>query len=184
MNRKSLITRDKRPRPWFSVPVEPICVLCDREIFADHSVAAVMGRMAHNTCWLDWREPEGAATRKLVAVVNDDEPSRSTNARLLRDAGFRTVEAGTGRRALELMESMAPTLFLLNLRLPDLDGFEVCHRIKTKWPTTRVVPLTGSRVPDDARARAVQLGADGFLMPPLDNDLILRTVSQLLTDAA
>ena len=164
--------------------MEPICALCDREIFADQSVAAVMGRMAHITCWLEWREPEGAAARKLIAVVNDDEPFRSTNARLLRDAGFRTVEAGTGRRALELMESMAPTLLLLNLRLPDLDGFEVCHRIKTKWPTTRVVPLTGAHVTDDARARAVQLGADGFLVPPLDDDVILRTVSRLLADAA
>jgi len=159
-------------------------VLCDREVLPDHSVAGVVGRMAHITCWLEWREPDGAATRKLVAVVDDHVPSRSSNARLLRGAGYRTVEAGTGRRALELMESMAPTLFLLDLRLPDLDGFEVCHRIKSKWPTTRVVPLTGLRVPDDARARAMELGADSFLMPPLDNDLILRTVSRLLSDAA
>ena len=164
--------------------MEPSCVLCDRKILAEHSVAAVMDRMAHIACWLEWREPEGARKRELVAVVDDDEPARYSNARLLREAGFRTVEAGTGRRALELMEAMAPRLFLLDLRLPDLDGFEVCQRIKTRCPATRVVPLMDRGVTNDARERAVQSGADGVLVPPLDNELIVRTVSRLLAKTA
>jgi CheY-like chemotaxis protein len=76
---------------------------------------------------------------KTVLVVNDQEAGRYVIARVLRRAGYRTLEAGTGHRAL-LLSKRHPDLVLLDARLPDLGGAAVCERLKA-GEDTRAIPV-------------------------------------------
>jgi CheY-like chemotaxis protein len=74
-----------------------------------------------------------------VLVVDDTEAQRYTTSYALRKAGFEVIEAATGRRALAMAEQQ-PDMILLDIVLPDLDGIEVCRRLKSN-PATSEIPV-------------------------------------------
>jgi PAS domain S-box-containing protein len=115
-----------------------------------------------------------------ILNVNDDEPSRDIVTRVLAHAGFDVIEAATGRDALEQL-STSPDLVILDVQLPDLDGFEVARRIRAN-PLTRLLPvlhLSAAVVPE-ARASGLNAGADGYLAQPVEPDLLIATVRSIL----
>ena len=74
----------------------------------------------------------GLTTAKVperILIVDDDDAGRYAKSRILRQAGFGVLEAAGGGDALALVESEAPDLILLDVRLPDMSGTEVCRRI-------------------------------------------------------
>ena len=77
-----------------------------------------------------------------ILVVDDNEAERYYVARVLRKAGFEVTEAGTGQEALRLAGEV-PDLVTLDVRLPDLSGFEVCRRLKADL-VTRDIPVSTS----------------------------------------
>ena len=79
------------------------------------------------------------STAQTVLAVDDDEATRYSLARRLRGAGFRVLEAATGAEALRLARE-EPVLITLDINLPDMDGFEVCRRLKSD-PATREIPV-------------------------------------------
>src|SRR5215471_18719802 len=70
-------------------------------------------------------------TRGLVLVVDDESSNRYAISRVLIQAGYRVMEAGTGDEALRTMRDERPDLVVLDVRLPDISGYEVCRRIKS-----------------------------------------------------
>jgi CheY-like chemotaxis protein len=66
----------------------------------------------------------------LILVVDDHDAGRYVMARTLANAGFKTIEASHGRQALALADAERPDLVLLDIKLPDIDGFEVCRRLR------------------------------------------------------
>ena len=76
----------------------------------------------------------------LILNVDDYDAARYVKTRLLRNAGFRVEEASNGGDTLELVARLQPSLVLLDVRLPDIDGREVCRRIKAD-PATRAVTV-------------------------------------------
>jgi CheY-like chemotaxis protein len=75
-----------------------------------------------------------------ILVVDDNDAERYYVARVLTRAGFAITEAATGRDALRLAEAERPALITLDVRLPDINGLEVCRRLKAN-PATRDVPV-------------------------------------------
>ncbi|MGZ7036319.1 MAG: response regulator, partial [Ilumatobacteraceae bacterium] len=74
---------------------------------------------------------ESASERTVVVVVVEDDPSIADLVEMyLRRAGFRVLQAATGERGLQLIEQHRPVIVLLDIGLPDIDGFEVCRRIR------------------------------------------------------
>src|ERR1017187_6930148 len=65
-----------------------------------------------------------------ILVVDDDEVVRSVFVKILRGGGYEVSEAATGRQALQLTREQRPDVVLLDVRLPDLSGLEVCRQIK------------------------------------------------------
>ncbi|GFE68965.1 PleD family two-component system response regulator [Chroococcus sp. FPU101] len=65
-----------------------------------------------------------------VLLVDDNETNRYIIAHMLQDAGFNSVEAATGEDGLQLISQQKPDLIILDVKLPDLDGFEVCNVLK------------------------------------------------------
>ena len=74
-----------------------------------------------------------------ILNVDDTEVARYTKHRTLSHAGFKVVDAVSGGQALELIDSLHPDLVLLDVRLPDINGIEVCRIIKARWPSTVVL---------------------------------------------
>lgn len=101
--------------------------------------------------------------RRRVLLVDDQVSYRRLVARLLRSGGFDVVgEAGTGREALALAAACVPDLVLLDVLLPDFDGFEVARRLETGSAAPAVV-LVSSRQREDLRDFSNLVLVRGFL---------------------
>jgi two-component system, NtrC family, sensor kinase len=116
-----------------------------------------------------------------VLIADDREENRYVLARVLSAANFECEEAGTGVVALEMAEAQ-PDIIILDVRLPDLSGFEVCQRLKSN-PRTSSIPvlqISASFVSVEDRVRALEGGADGYLTHPIDRMVLVATVRALL----
>jgi PAS domain S-box-containing protein len=123
------------------------------------------------------------AHRKQTVILHvDDNPAtRYTIGRTLGREGFKVREAAAGREALRLAKE-GPDLVILDVKLPDIGGFEVCQRIKAD-PTTTTIPvlhLSATYVTDEAQATGLDGGADGYLVQPVDARVLVATVKALL----
>jgi two-component system cell cycle sensor histidine kinase/response regulator CckA len=117
--------------------------------------------------------------RPVILNVGDLEANRSVVSRILREEGFAVIEAGTGTEALRKAVEEQPDLVLLDARLPDVDGMEVCRRLKSDRRTRLVPVLHLSATPDD-RVMGLESGADGSLTQPVDPPLLVATIRSLL----
>ncbi|WP_238007842.1 fused response regulator/phosphatase [Dactylosporangium sp. AC04546] len=117
-----------------------------------------------------------------ILVVDDTPSKRYVITSWLRRDGHRVTEAATGTEALDLLARREVELVVLDVRLPDIDGFEVAERIKTD-PRTSAVPVihisaTAVHVVD--RTQGLTRGADAYLAEPIDPDELLATVRAML----
>jgi len=120
--------------------------------------------------------------RQRILVVDDDEAGRYAVGRVLRQAGFEVTEAGTGGEALWRLSQERPSLVLLDTRLPDIPGGEVCRRIKSvqESRSTPVLQMSASAVDDNSRVAALDGGADGYITSPIEPAVLIATVRSLL----
>ena len=115
-----------------------------------------------------------------VLVVDDDPFIRKLVATTLEDiAGFDLVEAGDGEQALAEAERRAPTLVLLDIDMPRLDGIEVCRRLRATEATRTTIVMLTAAAGDDEERRAEEAGADLFLTKPFSPLDLLRLVDEL-----
>jgi signal transduction histidine kinase len=116
-----------------------------------------------------------------ILTVDDNDALRYTLTRTLRGEGYKVIEARTGLEALQLA-GQSPDLITLDLNLPDLDGYEVCRRLKTN-PQTAHIPIlhiSATFVQPEHRVRGLDGGADAFLAEPISGAELLATVGALL----
>lgn len=111
-----------------------------------------------------------------MVVVDDHAGFRVVARILLNDGGFEVVgEAAGGATALAVVARLAPELVLLDVQLPDMDGFTVCSALRAAGNTARVV-LCSVRVAADYGARVSQCGADGFISKSVLTAEALRAI--------
>jgi PAS domain S-box-containing protein len=116
-----------------------------------------------------------------VLNVDDEDASRYATSRVLRQAGFEVLEAANGAEALRLVKEN-PDLVVLDVHLPDMDGFEVCERIKAD-PATALIPvlhLSAIHLDDQFVVKGLEGGADGYLTHPLEPPVLIAYVKALL----
>ncbi|MGC2162176.1 MAG: ATP-binding protein, partial [Silvibacterium sp.] len=120
-------------------------------------------------------------SRPSVLVADDREENQYVLSRVLKDAGFNCIVTGTGNGALELARTL-PDLIVLDVRLPDISGYEVCQRIKGDPLTARIpiLQISAAFVSTEERARALDGGADGYLTHPIDRMVLVATLRALL----
>jgi len=111
-----------------------------------------------------------------VLVVDDDPDINEVVQEGLRSAGYDTVGALTGAEALAEVERLCPDLVLLDQMLPDIDGVEVCRRLRATPRTGRVpIMFLTAMGGSEARVRGLALGADDYIVKPFSmRELILR----------
>lgn len=106
---------------------------------------------------------------KTILIVEDNEKNLKLVRDVLRFHGYATVEAATGSAAIELAESHAPDLILMDLQLPDMDGMTALTTIRARSADVRipVVALTAFAMKGD-EDRALAAGFDGYMSKPID----------------
>ena len=120
---------------------------------------------------------------KRVLVV-DDEPNIVMSLRfLMQREGFEVEVAPTGDAALQALERQPADLVLLDVMMPELDGFEVCQRIRGNpaWASTRIIMLT-AKGRDVERDKGLALGADDYVTKPFSTRELVARVKQMLGD--
>jgi PAS domain S-box-containing protein len=118
----------------------------------------------------------------LILNVDDNDGARYVKTRILQGAGFQVVEAANGTDGLALTRQMLPALVLLDVKLPDINGIEVCRRIKDDPLTASVLVLQTSAALTgrDDKIRGLEGGADNYLAAPIEADELIANVNALL----
>ena len=119
-----------------------------------------------------------AEAERTVVVVEDDANIADLLDLYLREAGFRVLQASQGERGLELIEQQRPAIVLLDIGLPDIDGFEVCRRVRAK-SNVPVLFLT-ARDGEIDRILGLELGADDYVTKPFSPREIVARVKAIL----
>jgi PAS domain S-box-containing protein len=117
-----------------------------------------------------------------ILSVDDNGINRYLRARTLRAAGFQVIEAENGAGALQKAAERQPSLVLLDVRLPDIDGIEVCSRLKSD-PKTAAIPVIHisalGRIEEDM-PRALERQSDAYLREPVEPGMLVATIQALI----
>ena len=118
----------------------------------------------------------------LVLNVDDNEGARYAKSRILVHAGLRVIEASNGRDAITMARTDSPDLILLDVKLPDINGLEVCRRLKGDPATQAILILqtSASYIDSADKIRALEDGADNYLVEPIEPDELIANVKALL----
>jgi CheY-like chemotaxis protein len=120
--------------------------------------------------------------RQVILIVDDNDAGRYGKSRTLRQAGFEVLEAATGADGLQVAAQQAPDLVICDVRLPDINGWEVVRRLKDdgRIGPPLVLQVSATYVQEGDTVRALEGGADACLTEPIDPAVLLATVRALL----
>jgi two-component system, cell cycle response regulator DivK len=124
---------------------------------------------------------EGAVVSKRILVVEDQEDNRRILRDLLNATDFEVIEAEDGEQALAAVAKQRPDLILMDIQLPELDGYEATRRIKTdpSLSSTPIIAVTSYALSgDEEKARAA--GCDDFVPKPYSPRQLLAKIRQYL----
>ena len=118
-------------------------------------------------------------------LVEDDERLRSLLAKILQQAGYEPREAPSGEEALEAARREQLALVLLDVCLPGISGYEVCHELRREFgERLPIILMSGRRVESLDRVAGLLLGADDYLVKPFAPDELLIRVRKIIRRAA
>jgi two-component system, OmpR family, response regulator len=124
----------------------------------------------------------GAVTEVRLLLVDDEDNLRSMLDAALRHSGFEVHPVATGREALDAVSTLKPDLIVLDVMLPDLDGFDVCKRLRTSGDHTPVLFLTARDTTED-KVRGLTLGGDDYLVKPFSLEELVARITAVLRRA-
>ena len=117
-----------------------------------------------------------------VLVVDDADKIREVVRKLLEQAGHEVVEAANGREALRVLYEVKPDLVLLDVSMPDMDGWQALERIRElTW--VPILMLTALDAPPE-RVRGLRGGADDYILKPFEPEELLARIEVALRHAA
>jgi DNA-binding response OmpR family regulator len=128
--------------------------------------------------------PVAAPQRPVVLIIDDDEALSETLALRLQRQGFDPLVASTGEEGLDQARSQLPNLIVLDLHLPDTDGFTVCQHLVDSSETCciPVIVLSGMERPDIVR-RCRSAGSQYFIRKPYDPSALMVLIRQAISEA-
>jgi DNA-binding response OmpR family regulator len=110
-------------------------------------------------------------------VIDDDEDMNRMMGAYAQLSGFKYRSATTGQGGLDEVRRSAPAVVLLDVMLPDVDGFEVCRQLKSDARTRGVPVILITALTDpESRGRGTKAGADDYLAKPFDPDQLMKSV--------
>ena len=125
------------------------------------------------------------SARPLILCVDDEQNILDLLTFNLQSSGYDTITAADGNTALELAKAKGPSLVLLDLMLPDIDGIEICQKLKED-PATAAIPIImlTAKGSETDRILGLELGADDYITKPFSVRELIARVKALLRRAA
>ncbi len=125
-----------------------------------------------------------AARRPQILMIEDDEAIARLFREYLELSGYDVHLEAQGALAVEYATEHRPDLVILDLRLPDIDGYEVCRELRDRYPAWQLplIMLTGMDTSAD-RTRGIAYGADAYLTKPVEPPALLPVIERLLSRA-
>jgi PAS domain S-box-containing protein len=122
------------------------------------------------------------AEQHRILVVDDNQATLYATSRVLKAAGFQVLTAATGTEAVETACAAEPDLIVLDVNLPDFDGFEVVRRIRAVPAIARVpiIHLSATFVQDAYKVHGLEGGANGYLTHPVEPPVLVASINALL----
>ena len=119
--------------------------------------------------------------KQRILIVEDEESLLKLESILLTSKGYQVQGVANGKEALEAIKATPPDLVLLDIMLPEIDGFEVCQRIKENEATKHipVIMLTAKKSREDM-SRGEKVGADWYITKPFKSAMVIETIQRFL----
>ena len=116
---------------------------------------------------------------RVILIVDDEQQVRTLLRRLLFESGYTTIAAADGRQGVESAKTRKPDLILMDILMPDMDGFAACHIIKTD-SVTKEIPVVMLTAVDTEPGKEIagEVGADGYITKPFTREKLLDAISQ------
>lgn len=118
--------------------------------------------------------------KKKVLIVEDDHAMRQTLETTLETENFKVLVASDGERGYQLAMQEKVDLILLDLKLPGMDGFEVCKNLRGRGNTTPIIFLTGEKKEEIDKVLGLELGGDDYITKPFGTRELLARIKAVL----
>lgn len=121
-------------------------------------------------------------TSATILYVEDHPDNRLLVRRILMADGFTVWEAANAKQALELVKTQTPDLILMDINMPDMDGYTLTSRLKN-YPNMAKVPIIAltANVMRGDREKSLEAGCDGYIQKPIDVDTIGNQIRRFLS---
>jgi two-component system cell cycle response regulator DivK len=116
-----------------------------------------------------------------ILYVEDNVDNRTLVRRILVAEGYNLLEAVNATQALEILDNTKPDLILMDINMPDIDGYSLTAQIKGTpgFEATPIVALTANVMRGD-RERSLEAGCDGYIQKPIDIDMLSEQIERFL----
>jgi two-component system cell cycle response regulator DivK len=120
-------------------------------------------------------------TRGIILYVEDNPENRLLIRRILGAEGYTVHDAYSATKAIELLQSLQPDLILMDINMPEMDGYTLTAKIRSlpRMGSVPIVALTANVMKGD-RERSLQAGCDGYIQKPIDIDTISSQVEHFM----
>ncbi len=129
-------------------------------------------------------EPTPTVTKAMILIAEDNHANMETMTGYLKSRGYRPIEAGNGQAAIDLAQIHHPDLILMDIQMPDMDGFDAIRQLRQlpQCMTIPIVALTALAMPPD-RQKCLDAGANEYVSKPVKLSQLVVTIESLITAA-
>ncbi|MEW5939158.1 MAG: response regulator [Chloroflexota bacterium] len=119
--------------------------------------------------------------RKMILYVEDNQDNRLLIRRVLNSEGYDVTEADSAANALEAIKSVHPDLILMDINMPDMDGYALTARIRKApgFATVPIIAVTANVMRGD-REKSLEAGCDGYIQKPIDIDILAQQIERFI----
>ncbi|MBS1249008.1 MAG: Polar-differentiation response regulator DivK [Chloroflexi bacterium] len=123
------------------------------------------------------------SSKPIILCVEDNVRNRTLLRRILQHQGYEIQEAENANQALETLEDLVPDLILMDINMPDIDGFSLTQQLrkKPKFANIPIIAITANVMKGD-RERTLEAGCDGYLEKPINIEKLTSQLSLFLND--
>ena len=120
-------------------------------------------------------------TRGRILHVEDNADNRHLVRRVLESEGYEVIEASNGTQALEFLDAQEIDLALMDINMPDIDGYTLATRIRStpRFATLPILAMTANVMHGD-RERSLAAGCDGYIQKPIDIDILSMQIERYM----
>ncbi len=136
------------------------------------------GRSAARRAIAAGREGSDIVNRYRILIVDDDAMAREILKRILEHAGYEVMTAGSGPEALRKLHEGIPHLVIVDLMMPEMDGFELCRRIKSHLDVPIVILSAVAAV--ESKVEGLQMYAEDYVVKPFEKEELVARVQRVL----